>query len=126
MKFLDRVKVICDNKEYNKVGIFKNMEGTIIDAEIRDNCFNVVFIDERVKDKDFMSKESNFLSLKDDILHPIKLYDLEVVEDNNCSDATILDSLPKNNPLWWCKVENGYIINLKGERKNKTPYDYDH
>lgn len=73
MKFLDRVKVICDNKEYNKVGIFKNMEGTIIDAEIRDNCFNVVFIDERVKDKDFMSKESNFLSLKEDIIYPIKL-----------------------------------------------------
>jgi len=26
------------------------MIGTIIDAEIRDNCFNVIFIDERVKD----------------------------------------------------------------------------
>lgn len=26
---------------------------------------------------------------------------------------------------WWCKVEDGYIVNLKGEKKNKTPYDYD-
>lgn len=124
MKFLDRVKVLCDNKKYNENGIYRNMEGTIIDAEIRNNCFNVVFIDERVKDKKFMADESNFLSLKDDILYPIQLQDLELVEDNHCSDETILNSLPQNNALWWCKVENGYITNLKGERKNKTPFDY--
>ena len=23
------------------------------------------------------------------------------------------------------EVEDGYIVNLKGEKKNKTPYDYD-
>lgn len=124
MKFLDRVKVVCDNKKYNENGVYRNMEGTIIDAEIRDNCFNVVFIDERVKDKKFMADESNFLSLKDDILCPIQLQDLELVEDNHCSDETILNSLPQNNASWWCKVENGYITNLKGERKNKTPFDY--
>ena len=50
MKFLDRVKVVCDNKKYNENGIYRDMEETIIDAEIRNNCFNVVFIDERVKD----------------------------------------------------------------------------
>ena len=51
MKFLDKVEVINDKKEYNDNEIYKGMTGTIIDAEIRDNCFNVIFIDERVKDK---------------------------------------------------------------------------
>lgn len=125
MKFLDKVEVVIDKKEYKDNEIHKGMVGTIIDAEIRDNCFNVVFIDERVKDKEFMSKEENFLSLKDDIIYPIKIKDLKLVEENNCSDEIILDSIPLNNPNWWCKVEDGYIINLKGERKNKIPYDYD-
>ncbi len=52
MKFLDDVKVINDN--YKNEGISKGMSGTIIDAEIRFNCFNVVFIDRRVKDKNFI------------------------------------------------------------------------
>jgi len=101
------------------------MIGTIIDAEIRDNCFNVIFIDERVKDKEFMAVEENFLSLKDDIIYPIKIEDLKLIEDNKCNDETILNSIPLNNPNWWCKVEDGYIINLKGEKKNKIPYDYE-
>lgn len=125
MKFLDKVEVVADKKEYSDNEIYKGMIGTIIDAEIRDNCFNVIFIDERVKDKGFMSKEENFLSLKDDIIFPIKIKDLKLVEKNYCSDETILDSIPLNNPNWWCKVEDGYIVNLKGERKNKIPYDYE-
>lgn len=36
----------------------------------------------------------------------------------------ILDELPKNNPKWWCKVEDGFIVNLLGEKKNKIAYDY--
>ena len=72
MRFLDKVEVVVDKKEYSDNEISKGMIGTIIDAEIRDNCFNVIFIDERVKDKDFMSAEKNFLSLKDDIIYPIK------------------------------------------------------
>lgn len=51
MKFLDRVEAINDNDEYNKNNVMIGMIGTIIDAEIRDNCFNVIFIDERVKNK---------------------------------------------------------------------------
>ena len=51
MKFLDRVEVINENEDYNKNNVTKGMIGTIIDAEIRDNCFNVIFIDERVKNK---------------------------------------------------------------------------
>ena len=125
MKFLDRVEVINDNEDYNKNNVTKGMIGTIIDAEIRDNCFNVIFIDERVKDKEFMAVEENFLSLKDDIIYPIKIKDLKLIEDNKCNDETILNSIPLNNLNWWCKVENGYIVNLKGNRKNKIPYDYD-
>ena len=40
------------------------------------------------------------------------------------TDKDILNSLPANNPAWWCKVENGYILNLLGQKKNKIPYDY--
>lgn len=123
MKFSDDVRVVNDN--YLEQGVSKGMVGTIIDAEIRDNCFNVIFIDDRVKDKEFMSSESNFMSLNDDIICPIKIKDLKLIKDNHCSDETILDSIPLNNPNWWCKVEDGYIVNLKGEKKNKTPYVYD-
>lgn len=124
MKFLDEVEVMIDKKEYSDNEIYKGMVGTIIDAEIRDNCFNVIFIDERVKDSNFMSIEENFLSLKDDIIYPIKIKDLKLVKDNNCTDDKILEAIPKQNKAWWCKVENGYIMNLLGEKKNKIPYDY--
>ena len=55
MKFLDKVEVLNDSEEYAENGVFKGMIGTIIDAEIRDNCFHVGFIDERCKDKEFIS-----------------------------------------------------------------------
>ncbi|HIT77288.1 MAG TPA: hypothetical protein IAD47_00675 [Candidatus Limihabitans stercoravium] len=124
MKFLDNVKVIKDREEYKKQNIFAEMVGTIIDAEIRDGRFNVIFIDERVKDKNFMASEKNFLSLKDDIVYPIKIEDLVLVKDNHCKDEMILDSIPNKSKDWWCKVESGYIVNLNGKRKNKIPYDY--
>ncbi len=125
MKFLDDVKVMVDKKEYNENGVYKGMVGTIIDAEIRDGCFHVIFIDERCKDREFVASEENFLSLKDDILCPIKIKDLKLIKDNNCSDKMICDSIPLNNEKWWCKVEDGYITNLKGEKKNKIPYNYE-
>ena len=46
------------------------------------------------------------------------------MKDNKCSDKEILEDLPKQNPKWWCKVEDGYIMNLLGEKKNKIAYDY--
>ncbi len=125
MRLLDKVEVLRDSEEYAENGVFKGMIGTIIDAEIRDNCFHVGFIDERCKDKEFMSIESNFLSLNEDVFCPIKIKDLKLIKDNHCSDEIILDSIPRHNPNWWCKVENGIIINLKGEKKNKIPFDYD-
>lgn len=54
----------------------------------------------------------------------VKIEDLEEIEASKLTDAQILKNLPKKNPKWWCKVEDGYILNLLGERKNKIPYDY--
>ena len=123
MKLLDDVRVISD--DYEKYGIKRGMIGTIIDADIRWNSFYVCFQDQRALDKEFMSKEENIFKLNSDICEGIKIVDLELVNDNNCSDEMILGSLPEKYPHWWCKVENGYIINLEGKRKNKIPYDYD-
>ena len=124
MKYLDRVKLIRDRKSYEANNVFKGMVGTIVDAEIRDRCFHVAFIDERVKDAEFMSNEENILKLTDDIFCVIKIEDLELVEDMKAPDEWILDSIPKHNKNWFCKVEDGYIVNLQGERLNKVPYDY--
>lgn len=111
MKYFDKVKLIRDKKEYKKNNIHKGEVGTIFEAEIRDNCFFVLF--DNHSDSDWY---------KDCV---IKIEDLELVSDNHTSDEVILDSLPKNDPRWWCKVEDGFICNLLGEKKNKIAYDYD-
>lgn len=111
MKYLDDVKVIKDNDEYKKEGVYLGMVGTIIFAEIRYNSFYVAF------------NTNNEKSLYKTCC--IKIEDLQLVKDNDSSDEIILEDLPKHNPNWWCKVENGYILNLKGERKNKIPHNYD-
>ena len=100
------------------------MIGTIVDSEIRFRAFQVGFIDERVKDKEFMSIEENMYLLNDDIVEYIDIEDLEVVEESDVTDDYILRSLPKQFPNWYCKVVDGYIINLQGEKLNKVPYDY--
>ena len=122
MKYLDDVKVLNDN--YKDEGITKGMIGTIIDPDIRWNSFFVVFQDQRVYDEKFMSVEDNIFKLKDDICTGIKIEDLELFKDNNCTDSLIFKDLPEDHKDWWCKVEDGYIVNLKGERKNKIPFDY--
>lgn len=124
MKLLDEVKVINDREEYAKEQVFSGMIGTIIDADIRWNSFYVCFQDQRVYDKRFMKIENNIYKLKKDICCGIKIKDLELVSDGGCDDNCIRESLPENHKDWWCKVENGFIINLKGEKKNKIPYDY--
>ncbi len=96
--------------EYVEHGVKLNDEGTIIQPEIRDNNFFVVFTD------------PNFV--KEDEFVVIKIEDLQLVEDGGATDKQILEELPLNNPKWWCKVEGGYILNLLGEKKNKIPYDY--
>ena len=121
MKYLDDVNVLNDKDE----GITKGMLGTIIEPDIKNNSFNVLFQDQRVFDKDFMNDEDNILKLKKDICTGINIKDLELVRDNNTDEMLILADLPQNRKDWWCKVEDGYILNLKGERKNKIPYDYE-
>ena len=71
-----------------------------------------------------MQNQENIFKLKNDICCGIKIKDLELVTANNTTDEMIKDSLPEKHKDWWCKVENGFIINLKGEKKNQIPYDY--
>ena len=110
MKYLDKVKLIKKRNEYADNNVSVGEIGTIFEAEIRDNSFFVIF-----------DNKSEYKWYKDCI---IKIQDLELVEEGNVTDEEILETLPKNNPKWWCKVENGYIMNLLGEKKNKIPYDY--
>ncbi len=109
MKFLDKVKLINDN--YVNQNIKQGEIGTILEAEIRDESFYVIF-----------NNNSDTNWYKDCI---IKIKDLELIEDGKATDEDILASIPLQNPKWWCKVEDGYIMNLLGEKKNKIPYDYD-
>ena len=126
MKLLDKVKVIKDRPEYNKEGIFAGRVGRIIDAEIRCNEFHVGFVDPRLYDENFVVTEKNMFDLEEDVLMHIKVEDLELVETyNEYDDEYLLNNLPNNDPRWWCKVENGFIYNLLGEKKNKIAYDYD-
>lgn len=125
MKFLDEVQVIRDCDEYKEYGVYAGMIGTIMDAEIRDNCFHVIFVDDLPKTPGFEFTEENMRKIKEDIFCPIKIKDLKFLKDGNCSDEWILDAIPCHNPLWWCKVEDGFIKNLNGDIKNKIPYDYD-
>ena len=110
MKYNDKVKLIKYRNNYNEDGIHVNDVGVIILPEIRDNEFYICFETNDPK------KHIKYAS--------VKIEDLELVEDACCPDEDILEGIPLNNPKWWCKVEDGYIINLLGEKKNKIPYDY--
>ena len=45
-------------------------------------------------------------------------------KSTSVTDDDILEDLPQHDTRWWCKVEDGYILNLLGEKKNKEPYKY--
>ena len=107
MKWLDEVKVLTN--KYESEGVSKGAIGTIIMSEIRYEQYEVVCSDKEGRDYAMIE---------------IFVGDLEVVRSSDITDKDILEDLPGKNPKWWCKVENGYIVNLKGERKNKIPYDY--
>ncbi len=119
MKLFDKVKVLVSKAEYEEQEVYKGMVGTIIDAEIRGRSFHVIFTDPTP------FTEETMYSIKPDILCVIDIKDLEVVEESDCTDDYLLINLPKQNPKWFCKVEDGYITNLLGEKLNKIPYDYD-
>ena len=107
MKWLDEVRVLSD--KYESEGVKKGDIGTIIFAWIRNLKYEVVFSDSDGRD------------YAEILIH---VQDLEVVQSSDINDEDILEDLPAQNPAWWCKVEDGYILNLKGEKKNKIPYDY--
>lgn len=108
MKFLDGVVLTVDRPEYAAEGVTKGTQGAIVISEIRKETFMVEFM----------------RGMKTIAIMPVYVGDIETYRDSDVTDEDILEDLPSNDPSWWCKVEDGYIINLKGERKNKIPYDY--
>ena len=107
MKWLDQVRVTSD--AYENVGVKKGAIDTIIFAWMRYDQYEVVF---------------SLPDGRDYADEMIYLWDLEVVCSSDITDEDILEDLPEHNPKWWCKVENGFILNLCGERKNKIAFDY--
>lgn len=124
MKLLDDVKLIKDREKYEKLGLHSGMIGTIIEADIKWNEFYICFQDQKLLDPNFVFNDETVKIIKDDICVGIKIKDLELVKDNNISDEKIRKSLPEKYPHCWCKVEDGFIMNLNGDKKNKIPYDY--
>ena len=110
MKIYDKVKLIKEREEYSKKELHLGMVGTIIQPEIRDNRFYVAFDNPKIED--------------DYIFCEVKIQDLELVKDGKSTDEMIYLELPSQDKRWWCKVEDGYITNLLGEKKNKEPYKY--
>ena len=111
MKYFDKVRIIKERECYKQDNISLNEIGIIWMPEIRNNKFYICF-----KTNDTWNAYKYCM---------IKIEDIELVENGNCLDQEILEDLPNKNPKWWCKVEDGYIMNLLGEKKNKIPYDYE-
>lgn len=110
MKLYDTIRLTVDRDEYAAIGVGKGSIGAIVLPEIRYNSFEV----------EFYEAKKGCLPLL-----PVYIGDMEVVEESKTTDEGILAELPNHNPEWCCKVVDGYIVNLKGERKNKIPYDYE-
>ena len=127
MRVGDDVRVVNNNEKYAQEGVYKDMIGYVAMPEIRNNSFCICFIDENFgkHDEDPEWFEKHYNELKDDIFCEIKIQDLELVHDGKYTDKDLLERLPKKDTHWWCKVEDGFIMNLNGDKKNKIPYDYD-
>ena len=113
IRYLDKIRVIQNRKNYEKENVHLGDIGTIWLPEIRYNKFYVMFD----------SNESDF-KLYDCWYCEIDVADIELVEEYGLTNEEIAEDLPSNEP-WWCIVEDGFIKNLKGEKKNKIAYDYD-
>ena len=126
MREFDDVILIRDREEYAKHGIKRGRIGYICMPEIRDDSLFVAFEDEGLVQHRNDPDDSWFDTheIEGDIAIEVKIEDVELYQENHLSDEDLLDSLPKHNPEWWCIVEDGYIKNLLGEKKNKIPYDY--
>lgn len=124
MQQYDKVRLIKDREEYADEGAYAGIIGRICEAEIRDGDFLVDFMDQRCWDKDFVVTKDNMHTIQEDIIICVRVEDLELVEKGFGNDEMLLANVPNNDPRWWCKVEDGYIMNLLGEKKNKIPYNY--
>ena len=111
MKIYDIVRVKANKDYLVKQGIYAGREGKIIEPEIVRGAFRVFFIDTTCKEPDIFA----------DVL----IEDLDLLEAGFASDEIILEELQARSSEKWCKVENGYIVNLLGEKKNKKAYRYD-
>lgn len=115
MKLYDRVKLIADKAKYEKEGVKKGEIGTIIQECLmftasKIGSFDVVFFEDGDDDEVYVS---------------VDVCDLEVVAESAITDEILLECISSHDPSRYCKVVDGYIMNLKGEKLNKIPYKYD-
>ena len=110
MKMYDLVMVENAKDYILRQGVRTKRVGKIISPDIEDASFMVAFVDERC--------------IEEDLFACIKIEDLVLVEKGFANDKIILRALERKGPKTWCKVENGFIVNLEGDRKNKIAYDY--
>lgn len=115
MKLFDRVKLISDKKKYEIDGVKKGEVGTIILECLmftgsKGGCFEVVFSPE---------------APNKDVYVSVDVCDLELVEESSITDEELLECIADHDPSKWCKVVDGYIMNLKGDKLNKIPFQYD-
>lgn len=110
MKMYDIVKITKDSDYLFKQGVRAGREGKIIEPEIENGCFSVLFVDR--------------CNTEPDVIADVKIEDLEVVENGFASDDILLEEIGERSSNKWCKVVNGFIMNILGEKKNKVAFDY--
>jgi len=113
MKYLDTVRLIRDKPEYAEEGLHAGDTCVIWLPEIRDNLFYVFYDNKETDYEKYECWETC-----------VDVADVELVEDYGLTDAEVAEALPSDEP-WWCIVEDGFIKNALGEKKNKVAYDYD-
>lgn len=106
----DIVKIKKDADYLVKQGVHSGREGKIIEPEIENGCFRVLFIDRFYKEPD--------------IIADVKIEHLELVEYGFASDDILLEEIGARSGEKWCKVVNGFIMNIVGDKKNKVAFDY--
>ena len=109
MKLYDKVKVTSD--KYEKQNIHLGEIGTIFDPLILHNKFTCIFDN---------NSDTDWYKYCD-----IDINDLELIKSSDATEKMMLEEFPSPNKSFWCIVEDGFIKNLKGEKKNKIAYDYD-
>ncbi len=105
MRYLDTVKI--NTTKYERDNIPYGAMGIICAAPIWNNCFQVEF----------------FNNIKEEPVS-IDIDDLDLVQSSGADEDELIENLPNYNPRLWCIVEDGFIYNLLGEKKNEFAYDY--